>query len=188
MLFRWIKWLAGSLVLFSGFVFADIESSVKEQANACFNCHGVNGVSTNPAIPHIAGQNEEYLINQLKAFQSGLRNSPLMNNVSKTLSAGEIQGLALFFSKLDLTKGSNHITAEAAGKQFYSQCWSCHGEKGEGAGSYPRLAGQQITYLIQQMKKFKSGERKNPAMQAIAAGISEYDMKMLAAYIGSLKP
>jgi cytochrome c553 len=47
---------------------------------------------------------------------------------------------------------------------------------------YPNLAGQSEKYLIKQLAHFKSGERKNPVMAGIAAGLSETDMKDLSAF------
>lgn len=39
----------------------------------CLGCHGPNGNSVAPLFPKLAGQNQEYLLNQLKDFKSGAR-------------------------------------------------------------------------------------------------------------------
>ncbi|MCB0362032.1 MAG: cytochrome c [Bdellovibrionales bacterium] len=67
-------------------------------------------------------------------------------------------------------------------------CAACHGKDGVGTQpKYPNLAGQHEVYLIAQLKAFKSGERKNPEMQPMAAMLSDADMKELAAYYAGLK-
>ncbi len=68
-------------------------------------------------------------------------------------------------------------------------CQKCHGPAGVGGDNplWPKLKGQQAPYIIKQLKAFKSGERKDPAMNAIAAGLSDSDIENLGAYYNSLK-
>ena len=54
--------------------------------------------------------------------------------------------------------------------------------RGSSSSEIPHLAGQQRTYLANQLKAFRSGERKNPLMQAIAAQLSADDIEALAIY------
>ena len=52
---------------------------------------------------------------------------------------------------------------------------------------FPKLAGQNASYIIQELERFKSGYRKNPIMSGMAAGLSEQDMQNLAAWFSSQK-
>lgn len=62
-------------------------------------------------------------------------------------------------------------------------CVACHGADGIGkAPQYPNLAGQKAPYLEKQLKAFRSGERKDPNMSAMAAPLSDEDIGKLAAY------
>jgi cytochrome c553 len=62
-------------------------------------------------------------------------------------------------------------------------CTSCHGVTGRSAsGDIPHLAGQQKDYLVQQLRAFRSGERKNELMQAVAAQLGPEDILALADY------
>jgi cytochrome c553 len=62
-------------------------------------------------------------------------------------------------------------------------CIACHGAHGRSSlPDVPHLAGQQRAYLASQLTAFRSGERKNPLMQAIAAQLSPDDIKALARY------
>lgn len=65
-------------------------------------------------------------------------------------------------------------------------CVACHGADGIGkAPQYPNLAGQKATYLDKQLKAFRSGERKDPNMSAMAKPLSDDDIAELAAYFES---
>jgi cytochrome c553 len=68
-------------------------------------------------------------------------------------------------------------------------CQQCHGPEGVGGNNplWPKLKGQQAPYIIKQLEAFKSGERKDPAMNAVAAGLSDSDIENLGAYYNSLK-
>ncbi|MDN5869446.1 MAG: cytochrome c4 [Nitrococcus sp.] len=73
-----------------------------------------------------------------------------------------------------------------AGKEKAAACAGCHGADGNStSGEFPNLAGQHASYLYEQLRLFKSGERKSPIMQAQAANLSDQDMKDLAAYFSS---
>ncbi len=68
-------------------------------------------------------------------------------------------------------------------------CQKCHGPEGVSRDNplWPNLKSQQAPYIIKQLKAFRSGERKDPAMNAIAAGLSDADMENLATYYNGLK-
>jgi len=68
-------------------------------------------------------------------------------------------------------------------------CAACHGANGVSvADSIPNLAGQRVPYLETQLRAFKSGARKVPVMNAMAAQLGAEDIASLAAYFGSLAP
>ncbi|HVC37412.1 MAG TPA: c-type cytochrome [Gammaproteobacteria bacterium] len=65
-------------------------------------------------------------------------------------------------------------------------CAACHGADGNSISpQFPKLAGQNAGYIVQELKRFKTGERKNPIMAGMAAGLSEQDMQNLAAWFAS---
>ena len=75
-----------------------------------------------------------------------------------------------------------------AGKTKSALCAGCHGVDGNSPnGTWPILAGQHASYLVKQMKNFKSAERTDPIMQAMVAALSEEDMQDIAAYFASQK-
>jgi cytochrome c553 len=80
-------------------------------------------------------------------------------------------------AKADLAKG------EAT---YNTICAACHGAEGNsGVPAYPKLAQQHPDYLVKQLQEFKSGKRANPIMMGMAAGLSDADMKNVAAWLGT---
>lgn len=74
----------------------------------------------------------------------------------------------------------------AAGEKKSQPCQACHGPDGNGIGpQFPRLAGQYQDYLVQALRAYKDGNRKNPVMAPFAAPLSPRDMEDLAAYYAS---
>ncbi len=69
------------------------------------------------------------------------------------------------------------------GKSVATVCAACHGKAGISVSSeWPNLAGQHVGYLVSSLKAFKSGARKNDMMSGMAAGLSDADMRNVAAY------
>ncbi len=64
----------------------------------CVGCHGENGKATLTTYPHLAGQNRDYLINALRAYQSGARVNAEMKASTGTLKPADIVALAAWYS------------------------------------------------------------------------------------------
>ena len=85
-------------------------------------------------------------------------------------------------------------TADAAGDaargaELNSECSDCHGENGMGDEEYPRLAGLDEAYLLEQMKLIQKGERSEKAemMLWFFEDLVEQDLEDLAAFYASLE-
>ena len=72
----------------------------RSKANRCAACHGDEGIGVHRRFPDLAGQDEAYLIEQLKAFRNDTRIDPLglCNPIAKTLSDEDIEDLAAYYS------------------------------------------------------------------------------------------
>jgi cytochrome c553 len=101
--------------------------------------------------------------------------------MKKAITTGALFGLMLL---------AMNVCAQgdpAAGKQKSAACAACHGPDGLGVQPiYPRLAGQFPDYLAQALHEYKNGNRENPIMKGMAAGLSDQDIQDLAAYFASL--
>jgi len=87
-----------------------------------------------------------------------------------------------------LFAGSAQAGDAAAGKaKAMAVCASCHGLNGISVQPlYPNLAGQKKEYMMKTLTGFKSGERKDPIMNAMAAPLSDADIDNVATYYSSL--
>lgn len=84
---------------------------------------------------------------------------------------------------------SSAAQAVAEGKEKAAVCAGCHGEAGKGATPlFPKLAGQNFKYLSKQLRYFRDGTRSVPAMNAIAAGLTDDDIAALSAYFEAQTP
>lgn len=73
-----------------------------------------------------------------------------------------------------------------AGQAKAALCSGCHGADGNSAvPAWPKLAGQNVVYLLKQMQDIKSGARAVPAMTGFLAALSDQDMQDIAAYFSS---
>jgi cytochrome c len=72
-------------------------------------------------------------------------------------------------------------------------CTACHGKDAKSPilPMYPKLAGQNAPYLLQQLKDIKSGKRNNgmsAAMKGIMHMVNDEEMAAIADYLATLKP
>ncbi len=72
----------------------------KAKSGMCAACHGAAGKATNAIWPNLAGQNEPYLLKQLKDMKSGARNNPMMKPILDSLSDADLANLAAYYASL----------------------------------------------------------------------------------------
>ena len=70
------------------------------KAAVCAACHGQNGISGNPLWPNLAGQQQAYLVNQIKAFRDGERSDVSMQPFVANLTDQDIEDLAAHYASL----------------------------------------------------------------------------------------
>ncbi|MBU3616769.1 c-type cytochrome [Polynucleobacter sp. JS-Polo-80-F4] len=74
-----------------------------------------------------------------------------------------------------------------AGKAKAQTCFACHGEDGISVSpDIPNLAAQPPLSITYQLIQFRGQQRKGGAMEALAAPLSDQDMRDIAAYFASL--
>lgn len=77
--------------------------------------------------------------------------------------------------------------AVAAGKKASFFCVNCHGENGLAKTSdVPNLAGQHPDYLLEQIRKFGAGERKDAFMEGLIKVLSNEERAQIALYYASI--
>jgi cytochrome c553 len=178
---------------------------LKAKTDYCKTCHGVSGQGFRGAfpMPRLAGQQPEYLENQLQAFIERRRTNPVMFNVAHVLSPPMLKGLSGHFRDLDPKPlggaPRDHI---AEGKKIYLEgaggnvppCASCHGPDAKGADAFPRLAGQLHDYIIRKLTNWDKERGQDKAkpdnsaiMQPIAHDLTEAQIKAVAEYLSYLE-
>lgn len=180
------------------------------KAGVCTGCHGVNGNSTNPEWPTLAGQSAVYIAEQLRLFRAGARNNPVMQPVASTLKDEDIDDLAVYYAAQTPTGLEADPSYWQAGEQLYRRgdktrnipaCMACHGPAGNGnlAAGYPALRAQHAVYNVKQLNDYASGARyqgaQDPArasrngqiMVTIAKRLTPEDIRNLASYIQGMR-
>ena len=91
-----------------------------------------------------------------------------------------------------LSAMSATVSADGAALYQAKTCWSCHGKDAKTPilPIYPKLAGQNAGYALNQMKDIKSGARANgqaAAIQGVMGLVNDAEMKEIADWLSSLK-
>lgn len=72
---------------------------VRSLAATCANCHGTNGKATDgSAVVTLAGMQKNYIVTQMKAFQTGARPATIMHQLAKGYSDQQIDQVATYFA------------------------------------------------------------------------------------------
>lgn len=155
----------------------------KVLAYTCHGCHGVANYKNaypNYSVPKLGGQSAQYLANALEAYASGDRPHPTMNSQATTLSGQDRADVAAYLQG-ELVQESAVVGTPPTATQT---CVACHGGGGAKtvAPDYPILAGQYADYIVQVLKDYKSGRRKNAVMAGIVAGIDEREFEALGQF------
>jgi cytochrome c553 len=178
-------------LLFSTAALAD--DPIAEKAKLCATCHGEQGVPTQPTIPVIWGQNEGYLIFQLRDFKSGARKNDLMSPIAAGIDPNDINAFAAYFSKLKWPnlaqpQAPADVATKAQATAASVGCPGCHLAYFQGDGTTARLAGQNHDYLLKTMNDFRDKTRgNNPGMSDLMKATSPDDIAALAQYLAGLQ-
>ena len=171
----------------------------------CAACHGVDGNSTAPANPRLAQQHSEYLYKQLLDYtvrqgqQRPARENAIMNGLASQLSDDDKRNVSAWFASqtAQLSTARNKQTLDLGQRIWRAglpekalpACAGCHNPAGLGIPiQYPRLAAQHADYVDATLKDFRQGTRRNnPAMQEIAAKLSDAEIRAVADFVQGLR-
>ena len=174
----------------------------KELVAVCTSCHGSEGVSLLPTFPNLAGQGKQYLFKQLMDVREGKREIPSMMGLLDNMSDKDLLLIAEFyegkkrqfgFAKPDLVEMGKSIYRSGIPRKQIAACASCHSPNGTGNGParFPLLAGQWEEYIVDQLRAFQRGERKNDGdsqmMRGVARDLTELEMEAVASYLRGLR-
>jgi cbb3-type cytochrome c oxidase subunit III len=166
----------------------------------CATCHGSEGRSVSPSFPRLAGQQAEYIETALKGFRDKSRadrgGQAFMWGMAAQLSDATIKELATYYAAQKPAADEGSEAAELAkGQKLFQEgneatgvpaCQACHGEKAEGQGAVPRLAGQHRDYLEREIREFVSTSRANEIMHENTKNMSSEEITAVTAYLSTL--
>ena len=191
---------AALLVLaFGGGAAADDGKAKAIVASSCSACHGLDGNSTIPTTPKLAGRHPDHIARELQEFVSGKRKSEVMAPLAAHLDPGDFKALGEYFAAQKPTaEPVRDPKAAEAGKKLYMDgdeergvpaCAGCHVFDGTGNKRFPRLAGQHREYLIAEMYKYQQDVRNAVAtrlMREVAKRLTDDEIKAVAEYLTGL--
>ena len=172
------------------------------KAAACGACHGLDGNSTDPQYPKLAGQSEQYIVHQLTNFKTSKRQNPIMLGMATPLSEQDMHDIGAYFSSKNPLPGVADQALVAHGEELFRQgdpkrdipaCMACHSIDGRGnpGAMYPELTSQHAQYIQATLKAWHDGtswgdDPHSQIMPSIAQKLSADDIAALASYVEGL--
>jgi len=171
----------------------------------CKTCHGLSAQGYRGwfPMPRLAGQQPQYVENQLRAFIERRRTNPVMANVAHVLSPSMVAALANYFQSLNPRSiGGAPRGSLALGKRIYEEglpesnvpaCSACHGSEGKGQNEIPRLAGQLYEYTVGQLTGWAKVRGQGSAvdtsaiMAPTAHNLTRSQVEAVAAYVSYMQ-
>lgn len=183
------------------------------KAAVCAACHGLDGNSTTPQWPKLAGQHSDYVLRHTRLVRDGGREILEMMPFVQDLGDQDIADIAAYFATQTARAGvaddsaipgrEDGATYAGLGEKLYRAgktdagvpaCIACHGAAGRGVpgAGYPSLAGQHATYTAARLRFFQAGSHYGDAndpstvMTTIAQRLDSTEIDALATYIEGL--
>lgn len=146
----------------------------------CGACHGANGVSSDRKIPTLAGQDAQYLVAAIKAYQDESREQEDMHTTLAKSSLSDIQHIAAFYS-VQKSRAAEEKTFSV--KELAEKCERCHAPGMENPMMiFPKIRGQNRDYLIKALKAYRDDERGSSPMHNMSLPYSEAVIDSIATW------
>lgn len=170
----------------------------------CKTCHGLSaqGYRGYFPMPRLAGQQPQYIENQLRAFIERRRTNPIMANVAHALSPSMVSEIAAHLRRLDPhpiggaprnpASVGKHIFDEGLPESNVPACSACHGVDGHGQNQIPRLAGQLYEYTVGQLSGWSKVRGQGSVvdtsaiMAPTAHNLTKPQIEAVASYVSNL--
>ncbi len=202
---KWTAFVAAPLAFVAALGVAHADD-IQSKLAYCKDCHGIaaQGYRGYFPIPRLAGQQPQYLENQLRAFIEHRRTNNIMFNVAHNLSPGLVSALAANFRSLNpppiggaprqLVGLGQKIFQDGMPDANIAACAACHGPDATGSGEVPRLAGQLYPYVIKVLLNWGQERGQIPGkpdtsavMSPVAHSLNKSQIEAVAAYVSTLR-
>ena len=179
--------------------FAYDVANARKINNTCALCHGLYGQGTPGSMsPRLAGLPAQYIAKEMAYYRDGTREyDPMVLSSSiKSMTDKDINDISEYLASIDLEKmdlpeipvlKGNH---ELGRKLFKKNCKTCHGKEamGKPRKGAPMIAGQYASYILSQIRKFKSKARyhDDDPEDEMFDDFNQEEIKSLAAHLTHL--
>lgn len=157
----------------------------KAAAAGCAGCHGEAGVSAG-TTPSLAGQDAQYFVAAMRAYQEGSRADPLMKGPASAVAESALADLAAHYASLQPQPPK--IARALSTSDWADRCDRCHGVNGNSTDPrVPALAAQRAEYIEAILNAYRTGSRRSQAMSAMSKVLTEADVSQLAGHYARQK-
>lgn len=169
--------------------------------SACANCHGLDGLSTGPGIPNLAGQRAVYLYRVLQAYRDRDRKNDAMGEAIGFLNKQALLDVSAYYANLPPASpqpaGGDEAGSAVTGggdpfagiREDMEKCVKCHGEDGNASASgMPNLSAQHPDYFVASMKAYVEGNRNHRLMTKLAADLDDATLTNMGVFYAVQDP
>ena len=150
---------------------------------ACGGCHGDRGVSHDPIIPSLAGQEPNYLAAAIRAYRDHERTH---EGMITDQSDEEIESIAAWYS---VQQAGAALDRDEPVRTMAAKCDRCHGPEAQNTAiAVPSLSGQNRDYLVRVMMQYRDDNRGSSMMHKMSSGFSDPMIEALADHYAAKSP
>lgn len=175
---------------------------------ACARCHSFDGAADGSgAFPRLAGQDQYYLLKQLRDFTTDQRRNAVMTPFAKKLTEQQKADVAAYYAAQQavpfpptglvepnedaVLKRGRELATVGSSALGVQACANCHGAQGTGERPFaPALQGQYAAYIEGQFNAWRRGYRRNSGgavMHEVASKLPEADVHAVARHYEQLR-
>lgn len=146
----------------------------------CGACHGEKGVSSDPKIPSLAGQDAQYLVDAIKAYQDDARHQEDMHKTLAKSSHTDIEHIAAFYS---VQRSRPAEDDNLSIKAIADKCDHCHAPGMENPMMiFPKIRGQNREYLVKALQAYRDNQRGSSPMHKMSLPYNAAVIESIAAW------
>jgi cytochrome c553 len=150
----------------------------KADSAFCGKCHGSRGISHDPMVPNLAGQEPVYLVNSIKAYRAHDR---ICEAQQTQRSDQQIENIAAYYATQKTL--ASVVQETLTGAELAAKCDRCHAPTNrERKLNVPSLKGQSHDYLVNAMKEYRGEDRDNSMMHKMSSRYNDEMIEAIATY------
>jgi cytochrome c553 len=153
----------------------------------CGGCHGFRGVSTDSAIPSLASQDPQYIVDALKAYRAGRKHAQMQRAVAALVKSDtDAENIAAFYA---VQPGTATVRGQTLIEDIAARCNRCHSSSVDNPSlAIPNIRGQDETYLVMALRSYREARRESSAMHAMALPYGDAIIEGIASYYARQPP